>query len=491
MRKRFEQQLAIGQVAIESTYISPKSNNALDELLAALKAIYCHPEYNERIFSILENYINSGKKKTGRTGMDLWCIFVLSQVRLCLNVSYDMLHNLTNNHRSMRQLMGIERDYSFERVSFEYQNIYDNVTMISDELVIELNKVILEFGHGEVFKKKEDTALALKSDSFVVESNVHFPTDYNLLWDSARKCIETVAKFLIKYKELEGWRKIKNWHFEMKGLMRELGKASSSGGKRKDERVMLSAKSYLKKSEALLEKLQKELPLFPQNDQVDILLIIVLEHFMILMEKHIDLVNRRLILGETIPHEEKLFSIFEQYTEWVKKGKMRPNVELGKKLTITTDQYNLIVDYQLMDEEQDRDIVIELYERLSKKHKITSWSFDKGYWRKENKEKLQQTIPKVIMPKLGRRNLAEEMEESSYTFKHLKKKHSAIESNINELENRGLDRCPDRGIEHFNRYVSLAVCAYNLKKMGRQILKLQREANERLNNNQKKLRRVA
>lgn len=491
MRKRFEQQLGIGQVTIEETYISPKSKNALDELLAALKAIFSHPEYNERIFSILEKYINKDKKKTGRTGMDLWSIFVLSQVRLCLNLSYDMLHNLTNNHRGIRQLMGIERDYGYERISFGYQNIYDNVSVISDELVMELNQVVLDFGHGEVSKKKERTALALKSDSFVVESNVHFPTDYNLLWDSARKCLGTVGEFLKKHKGLEGWRKIKSWKHEMKGLMRELGKASSSGGKRKDERVMLSAKAYLKKSKALLEKLQKELPQLPLVNQSDLLLITVLEHFMMLLEKHIDLVNRRLVLGETIPHEEKMFSIFETYTEWVKKGKMRPNVELGKKLTITTDQYNLIVDFLIMDDEQDRDIVIELYDRLSEKYKIASWSFDKGYWRRESKEYLQKTISKVVMPKLGKRNKAEEQEETSYWFKHLKNKHSAIESNINELENRGLDRCPERGIHHFKRYISLAVCAYNLKKIGRQILKLQREADERLILSKKEIRLVA
>ena len=66
MRKRFEQQLTIGQLPIEAVCINPKSKNALDELLVALKAIYCNKEYNEKIFSVLEKYINSGKKNTGR-----------------------------------------------------------------------------------------------------------------------------------------------------------------------------------------------------------------------------------------------------------------------------------------------------------------------------------------------------------------------------------------------------------------------------------------
>jgi len=484
MRKRFEQQLSIGQLPISETRINSKSKNALDELLAALKAIYCHSQYNEKIFSLLEKHINAKKKRTGRAGMDLWCIFVLAQVRLCLNTSYDVLHNLANNHRTMRQLMGIERSFGYDIEEFSYQNIYDNITMLSDELIAEINTVLLEFGHGEVFKKKEGTASRLKTDSFVVESNVHFPTDYNLLWDSARKCLDAVSVFLKKYEDLDGWRKLDNWHYELKGLMRELGKASSSGGKNKQNRVEQATKRYLNKAEALLKKLQHEIYAFPKEDWSDIGLIITLERFMQLMEKHIDLVDRRVLQGEKIPHQEKMFSIFETYTEWINKGKTNPNVELGKKLAITTDQFDLIVDYQLMNDEQDRDIVIELADRLLQKYNIVSWSFDKGFWRKENKELLALEVPKVIMPKLGKRNKVEEEEEGSRSFKRLKNKHSAIESNINELEHRGLDRCPDRGIHNYKRYISLAVCAYNLKKIGRQILKQQRltniEAKEKL-----------
>ena len=313
----------------------------------------------------------------------------------------------------------------------------------------------------------------LKSDSFVVEGNVHFPTDYNLLWDSARKILDNVSKLKKKY-GLRNWRKIKNWRSELKGQMRELGKASASGGRNKPQRVKSVALSYLTKSSALLQKITKDLPGFPINDTEDLLIILNLEYFISMLEKHIDLVNRRIIKGETIPHEEKVFSIFETYTEWIKKGKMRPSVEIGKKLTITTDQHDLIVDYYLMEHEQDRDILINIADRVLKTHKVNSWSFDKGYWKHENRALLQMEVPNVIMPKLGKKNKQEEELEKSHIFKRLKNKHSAIESNINELEHRGLDRCPDRGITNFTRYIGLAICAYNLKKIGAQILKEER-----------------
>jgi transposase, IS5 family len=475
MRQRFEQQLTLGQIPIADVEITIKCRDAVVELLAALKQIFITPEFNGKIFSVLESVLLSGKKRTGRTGMDLWHIFVLAQVRLCLNISYNRLHHLANNDKLLRSIMGVEKEFGYDQIEFEYQNIYDNVSLLDDETIHQLNDIVLSFGH-QVFKKKEGAALRLKSDSFVVESNVHFPTDYNLLWDCARKSIDVIEKFNKKHVQLKGWRKINNWRYEIKGLMRELGKANSSGGRNKDERVKTAATKYLNKANALINKLEKEMSALPVTDETDLLLICSLESFIDLTKKHIDLLHRRVIKGEQIPHDEKMFSIFENYTEWITKGKLSPNVELGKKLAITTDQFNLIVDYQVMDEEQDRDVVIALADRLLKKWSINSWSFDKGFWNKENKDLLQTEIPHVIIPKLGKRNQWEKDQEQAPLFKRLKNKHSAIESNINELENRGLDRCPNRGYRHFKNYIGLGVCAYNLKKIGKALLDEKREA---------------
>lgn len=475
MRKRFEQQLALGQRPIKDLPIGGKKQGKLEELLAALKAIYCHPEYNNKLFVVLEKYLTQGKQKTGRTGMSLWSIFVLAQVRMCLNTSYEWIHDFSNNHASVRWLMGIETEFGYEKVTYSYQRIYDNVTLLSDASLKEINDIIVEFGHKEVFKKKETEDLRLKTDSYVVESNVHFPTDYNLLWDCARKCTDVVHRLIEQHTSIVGWRKLSHWRRDLKGLMRELGKASSSGGKGKPERVKTAASKYLTKAKSLYSKIEKDMPSFPIITMTDLNLSISLEHYHSLLKKHIDLVHRRIIKGETIAHEEKMFSIFETYTEWVKKGKSRPGVELGKKLSISTDQYHLIVDYQVMNNEQDRDVVIAIADRIIAKHRVASWSFDKGFWRKENKELLQLEVPQVIMPKLGKRNKQEEAEEHSNIFKLLKNKHSAIESNINELEHRGLDRCPDRGVKNFSRYISLGICAYNLKKIGVELLTHQRK----------------
>ena len=82
------------------------------------------------------------------------------------------------------------------------------------------------------------------------------------------------------------------------------------------------------------------------------------------------------------------------------------------------------------------------------------------------------------MPKKGKCNRLEREEEKQRGFKLLRNKHSAVESNINELECRGLDRCPDRGYANFKRYIGLAVGAYNLRRIGQELIAIQRRAQE-------------
>ena len=471
MRKRFEQNLALGQTPISDVYIPENCKDAEVALLKALQKIFTTPEYNQKIFNILDKHISKGKKRTGRRGMDLWHIFILSQLRLCLNVDYDRLHYLANNDTLLRQIMGIPTGFGVTPKEFGYQTIYDNVNLLNDEMVKEFNEVIVQMGH-KVFKKKETAPLHLKTDSFVVLSNVHFPTDYNLLWDSGRKCLD-VMKFLIrKNQAIKGWRKLKDWTRRLKSQMRDLGKSCSGGGKNKQDRVLASAKIYIETARILSKKIKTQLETIPITDEEILGKLISLEYFHEMLNKHIELVDRRLIQGETIPHQEKLFSIFETYTQWITKGKTNPGVELGKNVMITTDQYHLIIDYRVLESETDSQAVISLGDSILLKYKLIHiWSFDKGFFSTLNKDLLGLFVPHLIMPKKGKLSGLEKEKESEKMFKKYRMKHSAVESNINELEDKGLDRCPDRGYMHFKRYVGLGVCAYNLHRIGKELIK--------------------
>ena len=438
-------------------------------LLAALQYIYLTPEWNQRIFMLLSEKLLKGKKKTGRRGMSLWELFVLGQVRLCLNLSYDELHHQANYDGLLRGIMGVlPSDYSLGK-HYEYQQIYDNVKLLDDALLGQLNAVIVEVGH-QVFKKKEEAALRLKLDSFVVETDIHFPTDYTLLWDSARKCLDVAARLPIA-----GWRKNSHWRKALKGLMRTVGRSSSGGGKNKQERVERAVGAYLKKARALEKKVTHILVHHQAKTLSEVVHLEQLAYYYTMLNKHIDLVHRRLVQQQTIPHAEKVFSIFQPYTEMIKKGKQRPNIEFGKKLAVTTDQYHLVVDWQVVDNQADSQLTVAIAERIKEHYPIQSFSVDRGFSDKEDKALLEAFIPEVIMPKKGKRSQAEKALEQAPGFLHLKNQHSAVESNINELEHRGLNRCPDRSRRNLDRYIGLSITAYNLHKIGKRLLSLRRE----------------
>lgn len=151
-------------------------------------------------------------------------------------------------------------------------------------------------------------------------------------------------------------------------------------------------------------------------------------------------------------------------------------MEFGKKLAVTSDQYHLVVDWQLAERQADSELPLEIAGRLKPKYPKQNLSVDKGFSDMGDKSELEVWIPQVIMPKKGKRSQPEKALESAPAFKALKNKHSAVESNINELEHRGLDRCPDRTQDNFTRYVSLAITAYNLHKIRRE---LQRQCREK------------
>lgn len=153
MRNRFEQQLSLGITPIEEVQLPTNCRDAFPALLKGLHHIYMTEELNAKVFEILSSKVCKDKKATGRKGMSLWEMFVMAQVRLGLNISYDRLQDLSNNHQLMRSIMGVAPSDFTVGKQYEYQNIYDNVTLLDDETLSQINEVIVEAGHG-VFKKK-------------------------------------------------------------------------------------------------------------------------------------------------------------------------------------------------------------------------------------------------------------------------------------------------------------------------------------------------
>jgi IS5 family transposase len=484
MRQRFEQQITLGTVAIADVEFPLKSRDQLPATLAALQYIFITPELNNKVFTLLEEKVCAKKKKTGRTGMDLWHILVLAVVRHANNTDWDALEGLSNYHELIRQVMGVHnpRFSDSGRITFKYQSIIDNVSLVDEKLLHDINQLVVEAGH-KLLKKKEDEGLRLKTDSFVVETNIHFPTDINLLWDSTRKCLDMVEK-LNDLKKMKGWRKIKSQRRNFKSLFRNTSQIVFRGKDEKKKKEVV--KTYLKVALGIKQRCETIIinpPVVPGSQEYIDAVITSLENYCKYAGIFCGQIERRLIKGETILAEEKVFSIFEPHTEWITKGKQNKKVELGLLTMITTDQYQFIVDYKVMKEERDPAQVEPLLKRVDKIFPdiaILSHSLDKGFYSKENQKAFNESkVKQAILPKKGRHNQEDKQREGDPEFKKLRRRHSAVESNINMLEHHGLNRCMDKGLHGFKRYVGLSVLAYNLHILGNAILEAECKKEER------------
>ena len=485
MRHPFQAQPGLQLTPIEKIRLPLKSRDELPPILAGLQWIWMHPTLKAEILALLEAAVLADKQATGRTGMNLWQILVLGVVRLGLDADWDRMEHIANYDALVRQMLEVPAaPWGEDDKAFGHQTLRDNVALLDDERLQAINARIAAAGR-EVFAKKGGgplAALEIKVDSYVLETDVHFPTDLSLLWDAGRKCVDLVAGLLASSYTLPGWRKFKAWRRQLKNLQRATSQIVYRGGANKEARVKSAVREYLAAGRARSAKVRQSL-LELCDLSVDATRWEKLASFHAMLDKHLDLVERRLLNEEPIPAHEKVFSIFEPHTEWIQKGKPRPNVELGHKFLRATDQWQMIQDYAVWLKAAEVDQSIPVTDRLLGRYgagSVASVSFAKGFTRAADRELLSLYVPEVVMPKRGKKNAAETERESGKNFRALRKRHSAVESEINSLEHHGLNRCLDAGLPGYLRYAGLGVMSYNLHVIGRELLARQRARGDTL-----------
>ncbi|MEF8731043.1 MAG: ISNCY family transposase [Candidatus Accumulibacter meliphilus] len=467
-------QMHIGEVDVSHIILDAKSRDDIPQILRGLQYLYQDPDKRAKLFQLLESDMAPKvDKRTGRPGMTLWSIFVCGVIRLDLNIDYDRLHELVNQHNTIRQMLG---HGLFDPTSYHYQTLKDNVTLFTPELLNKINQIVVDAGHELVKKKTEGEVLHGRCDSFVVETDVHYPTDINLLFDATRKVIELTAR-LSADQGMSDWRQ---HAYNVKHLKRHLRSAQSTKHRKarseaqkeaNDHRLIEAYQSYLGVAQAYLDKAQETLSKTPACSGAGgvehLAAKLEIEQFIAHAVRQIDQTRRRVILGETIPHAEKVFSIFETHTEWISKGKAGVPVELGLRVCVMEDQHRFILHHQVMERQTDEQVAVAMV-KATKQHfaNLEACSFDKGFHSPANQQELQAHLKLVVLPRKGKLSQQAQAAESAEDFVKARRQHSAVESAINALEVHGLDYCPDHGIYGFKRYVALAVVARNIHRIG-------------------------
>ena len=464
MRSVLSLQPQLGAIDIGAIQLDPRSRDDIPAVLKGLQCVYCDRACRDALFALLERHVLPGTDRSlGRPGMDLWQVLVMGILKQGVNCDFDRLTELVNNHIQVRQMLGLGAA-GFDCGQFHLQTVIGNVSLLSVDLLEQVNRVFVAAGHA-VAGHAPGTRLAGRCDSFAVETDVHYPTDVNLLWDAAR-CLITVVAAACAEIGLGGWRKRVALQLRLKVLFHAV---------RRTRRAKPAAvRAYLAFCQRLVSRADGQLPALQQAGAVEAERVAgLLGH----ARRQIDQVHRRLLQGEQIPHAEKVFSVFEEHTRWVSKGKAGCPVELGVPVCIVEDQQQFVLGWKIEWSGGDTDVAVPLVRACQQAYpELRSCSFDKGFHSPANRAALDGLLELNALPRKGRLSGKDKEREGAEEFAQARQQHPAVESAINNLERRGLDRVRTHGKAGFERTVALAVTAANLHRIGLLLQRRERKA---------------
>jgi transposase, IS5 family len=476
MRKAFDRQRRLDCPAVANVSLNFNCRNETVPLLRALQHIYGTPKVRDAILGAIARDVNGqSNAKLGRPGMSYWEILVLAGARLGCDYDYDQLQDLAENHRALRQVMGIG-DWQGEEQGekrFDWRRIENNLVLLRPETIEHINRAIIQEGH----RLEPKAAETIRGDSFVVETNIHYPTDSRLIVDGLRKVLG-LAAMLADLFGLRGWRQQKHLDRKTRKLVRTIGRIAARKGNGYQERLKPLYRELLQVADRLLtraETLRETVRKYGTGGGAEALALDKeLETFLQRTRHVCGLARRRVLQGETIPNHEKLFSIFETHTQLYQRGKAGEPLQFGRLVLVFEDGAGFITHHHLLPRDQgDRDVVVQQTRTAQKRHrgKIRRGSFDRGFHSPENQIALAKILKHPCVPMPGSKQAAQQETTASVEFRNARQSHPGIESAIGALQSgNGLKRCRDRSEKGFERYIALGVLGRNLHVLGKLLI---------------------
>jgi len=436
-------------------------------ILRALQHVHQDQASLQAIFDLIARDVNgTTSPRRGRPGLDYWQILVLAAVRLGCNFDYDKLQDQAENHRKLRLIMGLGS--WDDDTTFDWRQIRENVTRLKPETIRKIDAIVVGQGH----KLKPGAIKNVRVDAFVVETNIHYPTESSLLDDGLKKIIP-LAFQLAMLLGIDGWRQKEHLLKRVHRLAVNVSRASRSKAKNKSERVRKAYSPLLKLASMLLTRARA----LAEHAAIPAALLNLesqavqrqLMHYLHLTEKVLDNATRRIVYGESVPNEEKIFSIHEPHTELIKRGKTATPIQFGRKVVVVEDALGFICDYRIVPRNtHEKEVAVPLLRDLQESHDgaIQEASFDCGFHSPENQEGLAKIIDHPCLPVPGA-----PPQRSNVRFRRARKRHPGVESAIGALQSgNGQERCRDHSEVGYERYVSLGVLGRNLHVLGKLLL---------------------
>jgi IS5 family transposase len=313
----------------------------------------------------------------------------------------------------------------------------------------------------------------LRVDTTVVETNIHYPTDGTLLWDSVRTITRLVEDLHDKLPQ-----GVQGFTNRTRGARRRMQQIQRMTAQQRQQQQVPKYRELLRITGQVVQNARQVVEQTESTGMVDVIAGLAIDRlgqqiitYCDLADRVIDQTRRRVLQGEQVPSEQKIYSIFEPHTDLIKRGKVLKPVEFGHKVFLAESAQGLITDYRVLKgNPADSDHVEASLERHQQTfQRPPEWyAGDRGFYSVDNVQLCQQAeVGEVCIPQRGGKKTAEqEALERSPAFKKAQRFRVGIEGRISVLfRGRGMKRCRAKGRERFEMLVGAAVLANNLMRI--------------------------
>ena len=316
----------------------------------------------------------------------------------------------------------------------------------------------------------------LRTDSTVVESNVHHPTDSSLLGDGIRVLSRSLERIANECKTgalevVDHARAVKHRLLEISRAAKSLTEANQQRMRDSYQKLMGLTRAVVRQASEVVQRwgkgrlkvVGKHLRAETQIDQ--------LRHFLPLVEKVITQTKNR-VLGGDSHGEDKVLSLFEPHTEVIRKGKAHKPNEFGRLVRIDEVENGIVSGYQVL---------------VGNPADTTSWmaaleqhqacfgqapemaTGDRGFFCAQNEREAEALgVKKVALPARGRLSAKRAKQQKQRWFRRGLRWRAGIEATISTLKHPfSMARATYKGGRGFERYVGWCVITKNLFSIAR------------------------
>lgn len=440
----------------------------IDELLAGVPGVLdlAHRDLEKALDKLNHKRRRKGRRSTYTSEQVL-------RIDLCQRIEGLSLREVIIRIDDSEFLRRFVKVYDGDMIDFTHFNRLRN--RIREETWKEMNDLLRDHAIAQRWIQGK----LLRQDTTLIETNIHWPTDAALLWDTYR----VLSRVVLRTRELdaeaagEGHLQVKRAKSLYGWLQRKAGKAKVSKTTVQGRyKALISLVARIIEwsqhiAEALESRLKENVYGFSEDLQARAL-VQMARHYGSLGEQVVNQATQRVCNGEQLGADEKLYSIFEPHTELVQRGKAGKAVEFGHMIDLCQVEHRFISEYAVFPR---RPVEHQLVEPSLENHREAfgaypqEYSSDRGFY--ESMERIAELSHKVAVlsiPKKGSRNSEESQRESDPRFKLAQVFRAGIEGTISVLKRAfRLARCFSKGWDHYAASIGATIFAHNLVALAR------------------------